>query len=112
VNAPFSWPKSSLSRSDSASAAQFRRTNGAGAGSPRISASAMSSLPVPLSPVMSTLALLPDLRDQLEEREHLRVFGDDVPERVALAELLPEPSVLLEERAFSIARSTTTESTS
>ena len=56
VKAPRSWPNSSLSSSDSASAAQFSRTKGAAARSEALcSAAAMSSLPVPLSPTMSTL---------------------------------------------------------
>lgn len=55
VNAPFSWPKSMLSTSDSGSAAQFTETNGP----PRRSlkswiARASSSLPVPDSPCNST----------------------------------------------------------
>jgi hypothetical protein len=59
VNAPFSWPKSSLSSRDSLSAAQLRRTSGALAlGLARWIISATSSLPVPVSPWMSTLARL------------------------------------------------------
>ena len=58
VKAPFTWPKSSLSRSVSGKAAQFRATN-----SPRRRvlsswiARARSSLPVPVSPAISTEAL-------------------------------------------------------
>ena len=56
VNAPRSWPKSSLSSSDSESAAQLTETNGA----PRAASSAWiarasTSLPTPVSPRMSTL---------------------------------------------------------
>ena len=56
VNAPRSWPKSSDSRSGSGSAAQFTATNG-----PRLRADARwmnratTSLPVPDSPVKSTV---------------------------------------------------------
>ena len=57
VNAPFSWPKSSDSISDSVIAAQFRLTN---APSRRAlltcSAPATTSLPVPDSPLISTVA--------------------------------------------------------
>ena len=57
VNAPRSWPKSSLSISSRGIAAQFTRTNGSSRrGLKRWIARLTSSLPVPLSPVMSTLA--------------------------------------------------------
>ena len=57
VKAPRSWPNSSLSSSDSASAAQCSLTNGPLARGLRSwMAAAISSLPVPDSPVMSTLA--------------------------------------------------------
>ncbi len=55
VNAPRSWPNSSLSMSSCGTAAQFSFTNG-----PRLrrecwwTARAISSLPVPFSPVIST----------------------------------------------------------
>ena len=59
VNAPFSCPKSSDSTSASGSAAQLRTTNGRSlrCESPCI-ACATSSLPVPLSPRISTVAPL------------------------------------------------------
>ena len=56
MNAPFTWPNSSLSSRLSGIAAQLIATNGPLA--PRLarwSALATSSLPVPLSPVMSTV---------------------------------------------------------
>jgi hypothetical protein len=57
VNAPFSWPKSSLSSRDSVRAAQLRRTSGAfDRGLALWIISATSSLPVPVSPTMRTLA--------------------------------------------------------
>ena len=57
VNAPFSWPKSSDSSSDSVSAAQLIATNGRVARALlRCTARATSSLPVPLSPRISTVA--------------------------------------------------------
>ena len=59
VNAPFSWPKSSDSTSASGSAAQLRTTNGRSLRCDRLwIACATSSLPVPLSPRMSTVAPL------------------------------------------------------
>ena len=58
VNEPFSCPKSSLSSRVSASAAQCTATNGLSArGLSAWMARASSPLPVPLSPVMSTVAL-------------------------------------------------------
>ena len=57
VNAPFSWPNSSDSISSSGMAAQLIFTNGLSARSPlRWISQATSSLPVPLSPVISTVA--------------------------------------------------------
>ena len=59
VNAPFTCPKSSLSRRSAGRAPQFTATNGPGLWSElEWSARAMTSLPVPLSPVMRTVALL------------------------------------------------------
>ena len=59
VKAPFSWPKSSLSRIDSGRAAQLTATNGFPArGDLAWMARATSSLPVPLSPTMSTVAVV------------------------------------------------------
>ena len=57
VNAPFSWPNSSLSISSEGIAAQFTATNGASLrGERACSCRAISSLPVPFSPVISTVA--------------------------------------------------------
>ena len=59
VKAPFSWPNSSFSRISLGSAAQLSAKNGPLARSLLLcSARATSSLPVPLSPRMSTLAVL------------------------------------------------------
>jgi hypothetical protein len=55
VNAPFSWPNSSLSKRPALRAALVTFTNGPPARSElRWMAAATNSLPVPLSPVMST----------------------------------------------------------
>ena len=57
VNAPFSWPKISLSSSVSGIAAQLTATKGPRPrGDSSWSVRATSSLPVPLSPVMRTAA--------------------------------------------------------
>jgi hypothetical protein len=57
VKEPFTWPKSSDSRRVSGSAEQFSATNGRRARSERSwIARATSSLPVPVSPTMSTVA--------------------------------------------------------
>ena len=57
VNEPFSWPNSSVSSSVSGSAAQLTLISGCGLRLlARCSASATSSLPVPDSPVMRTVA--------------------------------------------------------
>ena len=56
VNAPFSWPNSSLSTSVGGSAAQLTRTSGRACRRLRsCSARANSSLPVPVGPSSSTL---------------------------------------------------------
>ncbi len=59
VNAPFSWPNSSLSSSASGMAPQLMATNGASRGRlRRCRARATISLPVPFSPRISTGALV------------------------------------------------------
>ena len=59
VNEPFSWPKSSDSISSSGMAAQFTLTNDSPARALRRWISqAISSFPVPLSPTISTVALV------------------------------------------------------
>ena len=63
VNAPFSWPNSSDSSSSAAMADVFSATNGASArGELSCNARATSSLPVPDSPVISTVMLERDSR--------------------------------------------------
>ena len=57
MNAPRAWPNSSLSSIVSGTAAQLNATNGPVLRGPRwCTARATSSLPVPLSPVISTVA--------------------------------------------------------
>ncbi len=56
VNAPRTWPNNWLSSSSPGIAAQFTATNGLAARRPwRCSARATTSLPVPVSPVISTV---------------------------------------------------------
>ena len=94
VNAPFTWPNSSLSRMFSLNAAQFSATNGLFfRGLFWWIAWATSSLPVPVSPWISTLALVG--RDPLEPLDHVahqRAVADDALE----AEPLVEPALQLE----------------
>ena len=99
VNAPFSWPKSSLSSRFSGIAPQLMFTNGLVARLLRRRISfATSSLPVPLSPRISTeMSTGADLLDVPEERAH----------RVALARSATEPALLaqrLQEHRRSAAR--------
>ena len=80
VNAPFSWPNSSLSSSVSESAAQFRQTNGPFfRGLEKCTARATSSLPTPLSPRISTVARLGAARAiSLRDLVHHVAGADDL----------------------------------
>ena len=63
VKAPLAWPKSSLSSRSSGIAAQFTATNGPPArADARCSTLAATSLPVPVSPVINTVELVPAAR--------------------------------------------------
>ena len=74
VNAPFSCPKSSLSSSVSGIAAQLIATNGRSARRLLLwIARATSSLPVPLSPVISTVESLGATRPM--RRKSARITG-------------------------------------
>ena len=89
VNAPFAWPNSSLSSSVSGSAAQLTATNGPAARAARAAwiARATSSLPVPLSPRISTGARR--RRDPLDQRVHLahrRALADEPRHRALRAQ--------------------------
>ena len=79
VKAPRTWPKSSLSRSSPGSAPQFTATKGpVQRGEFAWSARAMSSLPVPLSPVTRTVASLRLERlDEVDDPEHDGGAGDE-----------------------------------
>ena len=86
VKAPFSWPNSSLSSSSRLIAAQFTATNGRAAprGCGSWSACATSSLPVPISPRISTVrSVSATLRMRLEHGAH----RGPAPDQVAHAEL-------------------------
>ena len=77
VNAPFMWPNSSDSNTPSAMPPALTVTIGRFArGDTACSACATRPLPVPFSPVISTLASDgPDARDDVEHRPHRRRFG-------------------------------------
>ena len=88
VKAPFTWPKSSLSIRFSGMAPQLMATNGppsrgcCGGGA----RCAMSSLPVPVSPVMRTLmSVVGDLLELAEHLHHRRAGADDLAEPLVLA---------------------------
>ena len=107
VNAPFSWPKSSVSSRFSGIAAQLMATNGPSArGLSACSARANSSLPVPLSPSSSTVVSVAGRA--LQRDRHLlqpRILADDLRRAAARGELLLEQDVLgrqpaLRERAL------------
>ena len=94
VNAPFSWPNSSLSSSVSASAAQLMATNGPPARRLlRWMARAISSLPVPLSPRIRTLEL--DGATLAICRCRSRIFALDAQHVVLQLELGLQALVLL-----------------
>ena len=92
VNAPFSWPKISLSSSVSGIAAQLIATNGNVArGLSSWIVCAMSSLPVPDSPEMSTDARRRrGLLDDAVDRADPGAVADDPAEASLLAQLPPQ----------------------
>ena len=97
VNAPFSWPKSSVSSSVSGIAAQLIATNGASArGLSAWSDRANSSLPVPLSPSSSTVVSVAAAR--CSEANTLRSEGSSptscgAPRRTASSSFISRFSV-------------------
>ena len=77
VNAPFSWPNSSLSSSVSVNAAQLSLTNGAAArGDTACSRDANTSLPTPVSPSSSTLT--PPAATRISSSCSRRIVGDSM----------------------------------
>ena len=103
VNAPFSWPKSSLSSSDSGRAAQLTATNGRlRRGDASCTARATSSLPVPVSPKISTVLIgLGDVADQLEHVVHPRALAQDAVEGELLVQLLAQRGDFVFERPLA-----------
>ena len=97
VKAPFTWPNSSLSRRFSGRAPQLMETNGASRRGERAwMALATSSLPVPLSPVMSTVELVGATeRTMVEDRRHGGGDAHDAVQAVRVSELGLEEEVLL-----------------
>src|ERR1700676_4885343 len=90
VNAPFSWPKSSEDISDGARAAQFTLTKARCDRRDRLwMARAISSLPVPVSPLTRTLESVGATfisKHSLQRRRG----ADDLFEHERLVDLLPE----------------------
>jgi hypothetical protein len=100
VNAPFSWPNSSLSISVSVSAAQLTATHGPAARRlPRWIARATISLPAPDSPPSSTVASVGATRvDQLEQRPRRRRAAD----QLAVAQPLLERGLVADQEALGV----------
>ena len=98
VNAPRSWPKSSLSSSSAGSAAQFTLTNGRLRRVERWwMARETSSLPTPLSPRMSTVTSLSETCSMtVRDAAHLLAVAPDRPILV-VAELLAQLAQLRDE---------------
>ena len=90
VNAPFSWPNSSLSTSVGGSAAQLTRTSGRACRRLRsCSARANSSLPVPVGPEQQHARVgRRDLRQARQREPQRRALADDVVEVVIALDLL------------------------
>ncbi len=105
VNAPFSWPNSSLSISVGGSAATFTLTSGRSArGLFAWIAWANSSLPVPVSPVRSTAVSVGATWPAKPERGAQRgAVADDVLEIVRAGDLRPEHRVLRLEQGRQLA---------
>ena len=102
VKAPRTWPNSSLSSRPSGIAVQLIGTKGFSERSPwKWMARATTSLPVPLSPVISTRAArVRDALDQREDLAHRRALADQLAERAAAIHRAAQLLVLLErERA-------------
>ena len=97
VKAPFSWPNSSLSTSPAGRAAQLTLISGLAVR--RLwewIARAISSLPVPVSPLISTVASVGGHpADLVEHRQQRRGSADDLLEVVDRLELFLEVEVLL-----------------
>ncbi len=91
VNAPFSWPNSSLSSSSAGSAAQFTFTNGRSLRGERWwIARATSSLPTPLSPRISTVTSLSDTCSMTErDRLHLGAVAPEEERAILVVAQLP-----------------------
>ena len=87
VKAPFTWPNSSLSNTPSETPPALTVTSGRAArGETACSACATSSLPVPFSPVISTLASDGPTRSiSSQHRPHRRRLGDERGAAVAVA---------------------------
>src|SRR6266436_9518976 len=102
VNAPFSWPNSSEAMSDDGIAAQFTATKARAERGERLwMARAMSSLPVPVSPVISTVRIrrrhLGHVRQNCPKR---RRGADDLLEHRRAIDLFAQREVLASDAVF------------
>ena len=113
VNAPFSWPNSSLSISSVGIAAQLTLTNGPDAiGLSRWMCAASSSLPVPDSPDSSTatseratcVRLLHRLLERGARADHLRRLADQLAKTLVLALQVGTLERVLHHQQHAIAR--------
>jgi hypothetical protein len=91
VNAPATWPNSSLSISSSGIAAQLTSTNGRRRAAQPWMLRATSSLPVPFSPKMSTRPLVGAAMATCSRSVHQRALPDH---RVARVDAGPQRLVL------------------
>ena len=102
VKAPLVWPNSSASASGSGMAAALKATKRCSArGLLWWIVRAISSLPVPVSPWISTVLFIG--RDEFERREdllHRRALADDAIEAEAVAQLRAQFGVLLPQPAL------------
>ena len=115
VKAPRAWPNSSLSSSASGMAAQLSATKGPSLRRLRAwSARATTSLPVPLSPVMSTVASESGhAGDELVHLAHRRALADQRVEALRLGHALAQALHLLAQaRGAATARSSASTSAS
>ena len=104
MKAPFSWPNSSEAISDGGMAPQLTDTNGREArGDRRWIARAISSLPVPVSPVISTVeSVRATFATSARTPAQRRRGADDLLEHRGLGDLVAQGDVLLLELLLQV----------
>ena len=102
VNAPFSWPNSSLSSSASGSAAQLIATNGLLCALAALVQRARDQLlaGAALAGDQHARRRARDALDQAHDALHRRALADDVAGAEALLHALPQRAVLIDDRAL------------